>query len=82
MGGKASEMTRLFRSFWFKHHLSRYQWYRKWYGGRGERHWIEICMSFIWLDMHPDRCWPGYRQPCSHGTPEIEDWPTRAEGVK
>lgn len=66
----------IFRSFWVMHLLSRFRWYRRWYGGRWERHWIEICGSFIWLDMHPDRKWPEYRQPCSRGTPEIEDWPT------
>ena len=66
----------LFRAFWFKHFLGqRFQWYRRWFGGRWERHWIDICGSFIWLDMHRDRKWPEYRQPCSFGTPEIEDYP-------
>ncbi|WP_431512582.1 hypothetical protein [Variovorax sp. DAIF25] len=68
-------LTKLFRSFWFKHSFARFQWYRRWYGGRWERHWIDICGSCMWLDMHPERCWPAYRQPCSFGTPEIEDYP-------
>ena len=68
-------LTKLFRSFWFKHPLARFQWYRRWYGGRWERHWIDICGSCMWLDMHPERCWPAYRQPCSFGTPENEDYP-------
>lgn len=70
-------MSRLFRMFWFKHFLGSYQWYRKWYGGRWERHWIDICGAFIWLDVEPDKHWPFYRQPCSFGTPTIEDWPTK-----
>ena len=67
-----------FRAFFFKSNLSRFQWYRRWYGGRWERHWIDICGSFIWLNMRPGRCWPDYRQPCSHGTPTIEDYPCKA----
>lgn len=65
------------RAFWFKHQLSRFQWYRRWYGGRWERHWIDICGSYIWLDMDDDpaRQWPAYRQPCSFGAPTIEDHP-------
>jgi hypothetical protein len=72
---------KIFRAFVFKHFLGqRFQWYRRWYGGRWERHWIDICGSFIWLDMstNPARQWPAYRQPCSRGTPEIEDWPAHA----
>lgn len=69
--------TKLFRLFWFKHLLGRFQWYRRWYGGRWERHWIDVCGGYIWMDKQPDRCWPTYRQPCSFGTPEIEDHPTR-----
>ena len=66
----------IFRAFIFQHFLGqRSQRYRRWFGGRWERHWIEICGSFIWLSMHPDRKWPEYRQPCSFGNPEIEDWP-------
>lgn len=65
----------IFRTFFFKQMLSRFQWYRRWHGGRWEYHWIEICGSFIWLDMDPDRKWPEYVQPCSRGTPLIEDYP-------
>ena len=67
-------MSAFFESSCFKHFLGpHFRWYRRWYGGRWERHWIDICESFIWLDMHPNRKWPEYRQPCSLGTPEIED---------
>jgi hypothetical protein len=67
-------IRKLFSSLWFKCHFSKYQWYRKWYGGRWEKHWIHICASSMWLAMTPPRVWPEWRQPCSHGTPEIEDW--------
>lgn len=64
-----------FRMFWFKYALSRYQWYRRWYGGRWEYHYIDVCKSSMWLDMTPPRIWPEWRQPCSFGTPKVEDWP-------
>ena len=67
-------MMNLFRLFWFKHLLGNFQWYRKWYGGRWEFHYIDVCHSSMWLDMHPDRKWPEWVQPCSHGTPIVEDW--------
>jgi len=65
---------KLFMIFWIKHYLSKYKWYRKWYGGRWEYHWIDICCCAMWLDMTPPRMWPEYTQPCSHGTPIIENW--------
>ena len=75
-------MRAFFESSCFKHFLGQhFRWYRRWYGGRWERPWIDICGSFIWLDMHPDRKWPEYRQPCSLGTPEIEDHEQRAAVV-
>jgi hypothetical protein len=70
-----------FRAFWFQHLLGQhFQWYRRWYGGRWERHAIDICRSYIWLPMsnNPGRQWPAYRQPCSVGAPLIEDYPVRA----
>ena len=69
-------MRKLLMSFWPKYWLCNYQWYRRWFGGRWEYHWIDICCKAMWLDMHRDRCWPEWRQPCSHGTPIIEDYPT------
>ena len=57
--------------------LSRFQWYRRYVGGRWEYHWIDICASSMWLSMAPGKYWPEYRQPCSHGTPVIEDWPRK-----
>lgn len=66
-----------FRAFFFKYHLARFQWYRRWYGGRWEYHFIDICRASMWLDMHPARCWPAYRQPCSVGSPVIEDYPVK-----
>ena len=59
--------------------LSRYRWYRAYSGGRWERHFIDICGTYIWLQMSPNpaRQWPAYRQPCSVGVPEIEDYPVR-----
>ena len=71
--------VKFFRSFPLRYWLGqRFQWYRRWYGGRWERHWIDVCGGFIWLEMHPERCWPEYRQPCSRGTPTIEDYPRDA----
>lgn len=61
--------------FWFMHLLCQFRWYRRWYGGRWEYHYIEICHSDMWLDMTPPRCWPVWRQPCSFGTPTVEDYP-------
>ena len=61
--------------FWFKHFLGNFKWYRRWHGGRWERHWIEPCCSDIWFDMKQGKQWPEYRMPCSHGTPIIEDYP-------
>lgn len=69
---------RIFRSQCVKAFLCDYRWYRRWFGGRWECHWIDIAHSFIWLDMRPDRKWPEYRQPCSHGTPIIEDYPVKS----
>lgn len=66
--------NKAFRSFWIMHHLSKYQWYRKWYGGRWEYHCIDICHGFLWLHMTPPNVWPDYRQPCSVGAPVVEDW--------
>jgi len=75
--------TSMLRSFWVKHYLGQnFQWYRRWYGGRWERHFIDVCCSFIWLDMHPDRKWPEYRQPCSIGRPTIEDHPCVIEASR
>ena len=67
----------LFRTLFFQVRLSRFKWYRRWYGGRWERHWIDICRCFIWLPMSSDpaRQWPAYSQPCSVGTPIVEDYP-------
>lgn len=70
-------MSWLLRKFWFKHLLSRYQCYRRWYGGRWEYHWIDICGGAMWLEMTPPKIWPKYRQPCSVGAPIIEDYPVR-----
>jgi hypothetical protein len=54
--------------------LSRFKWYRKWYGGRWEYWFIEMCMSAMWLEMKRTHCWPEFG-PCSgRGTPTIEDY--------
>lgn len=59
----------------FRFSLSRFQWYRKWYGGRWERWYIEMCHSVMWLNMRRDRCYPEF-VPCSgRCTPTIEDYP-------
>lgn len=71
----------IFRASWFRFHLGqRFQWYRRWFGGRWELHWIDICGAYIWLPMSsdPQRQWPAYRQPCSVGAPIIEDYSSRA----
>ena len=66
----------IFRAFIFQHFLGqRSQRYRRWYGGRWEYHWVDVCASSMWLDMAPGRCWPDYRQPCTFGTPIVEDYP-------
>lgn len=70
-------MRWLLRSFWPKYWLCDFQWYRRWYGGRWENWYIEICASFMWLDVDRNRCWPEYRQPCARGTPLIEDYPDK-----
>lgn len=67
----------IFRAFIFQCNLSRFRWYRRWYGGRWERHFIDVCMSFIWLPMKRPKVWPEYRQACSVGTPTIEDYPVK-----
>lgn len=55
-------------------YFSKYQWYRKFYGGRWELWWIGICASAIWLDMRSDLP-DDYRQPCSEGQRMArEDW--------
>jgi hypothetical protein len=54
--------------------LSRFKWYRRWYGGRWEYWFIEMCLSSMWLNMSRDYCWPEHG-PCSgRGTPVIEDY--------
>ena len=67
-------MKKLFRSFTFKHYLSKYRFYRRWYGGRWEKHFIDICGCYIWLDMKRPNVWPEYRQPCSVWLEELEDY--------
>jgi hypothetical protein len=68
-------IRKFFMLFWFRHVFGqRFQWYRRWYGGCWELHFIDICHAHLWLDMHPDRKWPDYRQPCSVGAPVIEDY--------
>jgi hypothetical protein len=67
----------LFNMTFFYVRLARFQWYRRWIGGRWEKHHIDICNAFIWLHMSPERCWPDYRQPYSVGTPVIEDYPVK-----
>lgn len=54
------------RSFFFQHRLSRFQWYRRWYGGRWEYWFIDICYKSMWLPMRKDLPLD-YRQPCSVG---------------
>lgn len=66
---------RIFRNWFFRYLLSNYRWYRRWYGGRWERHYIELCHSLIWLDMQPGRKWPNWIPHSSRGTPTIEDYP-------
>jgi hypothetical protein len=66
---------RVLMSFWPCYLLCGFQWYRRWYGGRWEYHWIDICYCAMWLDMRRPNVWPEYRQPCSLGTPIIEDYP-------
>ena len=73
--GSSALVRRIGRSFWMRYLLSKYQWYRRWYGGRWEYHWISVTTSAMWLEMQPGKCWPEYRQPCSMGTPIVEDWP-------
>ena len=71
-------LRRLFSAWVFRNFLGqRFRWYRRWFGGRWECHYIDICHNHIWLDMHPDRKWPEWRQPCSFGTPKIEDYPIK-----
>ena len=75
-------LRQVFSAFFFQHLLCRFRWYRRWYGGRWERHWIDICCEDIWLPMSNDparqwRQWPAYRQPCSLGEPLIEDYPVK-----
>lgn len=63
------------RTFPFDYLFSRFQWYRKWHGGRWEYWYIELCYSFIWLRMPKGKGWPE-SGPCSgRGTPLIEDYP-------
>lgn len=59
-------------------YLWAFQWYRRLYGGRWERHYIDLCMADIWMPMAANKKWPEYVQPCSLGPPVIEDWPERA----
>lgn len=73
-------MRWLLTRHWIRWFLGQhFQWYRRWYGGRWEQHWIDICGAYIWLEMRPDPKyqWPAYRQPCSYGTPLIEDYPVK-----
>ena len=63
-----------FRLFFFKHLLSRFQWYRRWYGGIWEYWYIEMCYNSMWLDMSPEHCYPK-QYPCTgRGTPIIENY--------
>jgi len=64
----------IFRSRLFIIFLSEYQWYRKWYGGRWERHWISVCSSAMWINMKPPIVWQEWISPGSFETLKVEDW--------
>ena len=54
--------------------LTRYQWFRRWVGGRWELWCIPVCNALVWLQIADDQPDDRY-QPCSSG-PRIarEDW--------
>lgn len=64
---------KLFRSFWFRHYLSRFKWYRKWHGGYWMLWYIDICHASLWLN-YKQKMPDDFRQPCGFGTPIIEDY--------
>lgn len=66
--------------FWFRYFFDKYQWYRKWHGGRWELWWVDICKSEQWYNLPPNKCYPNYRPPCCFGTPIIEDYPIKNTG--
>lgn len=35
----------------------------------------------MWLQVDQDKKWPEYRQPCSRGTPLIEDYPVKGRNT-
>lgn len=56
-------------------YLSRFQWFRRFIGGRWELWYIPPCRALLWLEIDPKE--PDNRyQPCSTG-PRIdrEDYP-------
>jgi len=68
-------LRKMLTTFWFKHFLSNFKWYRKWHGGRWEYWYVDICKSMIWHDIKKDEQGYPNRPPCCFGTPIIEDYP-------
>lgn len=63
------------KDFFYIYGLSKFKWYRRWYGGRWELWNIGICHANIWLRINASEPDDRY-QPCSVG-PRIsrEDYP-------
>lgn len=57
---------RIAKSDFVRSHLSNYRWYRKYYSGRWELWFIDICHAELWLTIGADKP-DNYRQPCSFG---------------
>lgn len=55
--------------------LSNWRWYRRWYGGRWERWWVDcpVC-SMCWHTGNLQR-YDGRPSPLCRGTPVVEEWP-------
>lgn len=64
-----------FRVWFVRTSLDGFAWYRKWYGGRWERHYIEFTHSCIWYARDKGKAWPESTFYGSRGTPLIEIYP-------
>ena len=59
-----------------RQHFGRFKWYRKWYGGRWEFWYIEMCCADMWLHMpHKRFQYPHHYPHSGRGTPIIEEHP-------
>ena len=67
-------MKKFIRWSWFACFLGEFEWYRRLYGGKWARVWVDDpCYSCLWLNL-PDWANESYRELNWRGKPEFRDY--------